>query len=59
MPMGRDCVFDMQPSTWLLFMAQMIYEYGAQWNDTDRGKPKNSDRTLSKYRFVHHKSHMD
>jgi hypothetical protein len=38
----------------------MIYEYGELvWNDTDRGKPKNSERNLSQYHFFHHKSHMD
>jgi hypothetical protein len=29
------------------------------WNDTDRRKPKNSEKNLSQYHFVHHKSHMD
>jgi hypothetical protein len=37
-----------------------IYEYEEPWwNDTDRGKPKNSDRNLSQFHFVHYKSHMD
>jgi hypothetical protein len=27
------------------------------WNDTDRGKPKYSEKTLSHCYFVHHKFH--
>jgi hypothetical protein len=30
----------------------------AQWNETDRGKPKNLEKELSQYHFVHHRSHM-
>jgi len=29
------------------------------WNDTVRGKPKNSEKNLSQCQIVHHKSHMD
>jgi hypothetical protein len=29
------------------------------WDDTDRGKPKNSEKTCPIAGFVHHKSHMD
>jgi hypothetical protein len=44
----------------LLFIPQMIYDYGEPWwNDTDRRKPKNSEKNLSQFFFVHHKSHMD
>jgi hypothetical protein len=27
------------------------------WNDNERGKPKSSEKNLSQYHFVHHKSH--
>jgi hypothetical protein len=48
------------PPTGLLFIPQMIYDYGEpRWNNTDRGNRKNSDRTLSQCHFIHHKSHMD
>jgi hypothetical protein len=29
-----------------------------RWNDTDRGKPKDSEINLSQCHFVHHKLHM-
>jgi hypothetical protein len=29
------------------------------WNDSDRGKPKYSEKILCQCRFVHHKSHMN
>jgi hypothetical protein len=30
-----------------------------RWNDNDRGKPKNSEKTLSQCHFICHQSHMD
>jgi hypothetical protein len=43
----------------LLFIPQMIYEYGEpQWNDTDNGNPENS-RENPENHFARHKSHMD
>jgi hypothetical protein len=30
-----------------------------RWNDIGRGKPKNSEKNLPQYNFVHYKSHMD
>jgi hypothetical protein len=44
-----------------LFTPQVIiYERGESWwNDIDRRKLKNSEKTLSQYHFVHHRSHMD
>jgi hypothetical protein len=60
MSMGRDYVSELRPPTGLLFIPQIIYEYEQpRWNDTDRGKPKNSEETLPQYQFVHYKSHMD
>jgi hypothetical protein len=53
-------ISELQPPVGLLFMPQMIYEYGEQWwNDTDMGKPKNSVKNLSRCHFVHQKSHTD
>jgi hypothetical protein len=30
-----------------------------RWNETDRGKPKYSEKNLSQCHFVYHKSHID
>jgi hypothetical protein len=44
----------------LLFIPQIIYEYGEPWwNYTDREKLKSSDKNLSQCHSVHHKFHMD
>jgi hypothetical protein len=33
----------------------MIYKYGEPWwNDTERGKPKNSEKNLSQCHFFHY-----
>jgi hypothetical protein len=38
----------------------MIYKYGEpRWSDNERGNLKNSERKLSHFNFVHHKSHMN
>jgi hypothetical protein len=49
--------------------ARLSPNYGHQWayysslepwlNDNDRGKPKNSEKNLPQYHFVHHKFHTD
>jgi hypothetical protein len=40
-----ETVSELRPPTGLLFISQMIYEYKEpRWNDTDRGKPKNSGK---------------
>jgi hypothetical protein len=38
---------------------QVKYECGAApWNGIEREKLKNSEKNLSQYHFVHHKSYM-
>ena len=40
--------------------AKITISMGQWWNYTDRGgKPKYSEKNLSHFHFVHHKSHMD
>jgi hypothetical protein len=41
----------------IFFVLFLVMEH--RWNEIDRGKPKNSGKNLSQYRFVQHKSHMD
>jgi hypothetical protein len=53
-------ICDLQPPTGILFIPQVIHEYGEPWwNDIDRGKQKNFEKNLSQSHSVHHKSHMD
>jgi hypothetical protein len=57
---GRDYVSELLPPTGLLFIPQMIHEYGKSWwNDFDRAKPKNAEKNLAQCHSVNHKSHMD
>jgi hypothetical protein len=58
--MEWDYVCETRLLTDTLSIPQMICEWiwgsgGIYW----QGKPKNSERDLSRCRFVHHKSHMD
>jgi hypothetical protein len=58
MSKGCDCATELKPPMGLYFISQ-IYKYGQPWwNDNGRGKPKNLERSLCQYHFVHHKSHM-
>jgi hypothetical protein len=41
----------------IIFVLFLVMEH--RWNETDRGKPKNSGKNLSQCQFVYHKSHMD
>jgi hypothetical protein len=60
MSMGWDYVSELQPPTGLLFKPQVIHKHGEPWwNNTDRGKMKNSEKNLSLYNFIHHKSLMN
>jgi hypothetical protein len=58
MLMGWDYVSELLPPMGLLFISQVIYEYGEPWwNDSDRVKPKNLEKNLSHFHFVHRKQH--
>jgi hypothetical protein len=50
----------MSEPTGLLFIPQIIYEYGEPWwNDTGRGKTEELGEKPTPGQSVHHKSHMD
>jgi hypothetical protein len=40
------------PCLWYMSVKQ-------RWNDTDKRKSKDSEKNLSQFHFVHHKSYMD
>jgi hypothetical protein len=43
-----EIITELRPLTGILVIPQMIHEYGEErWNDTDRGKLKNSEKNLS------------
>jgi hypothetical protein len=41
----------------VFFWFSILMEH--RWKETDRGKPKYSEKYLSQCHFAHHKSHMD
>jgi hypothetical protein len=60
MLMRSGYISELRSPSGLLFIPQMIYTYGEpRWNDTDRRKPKTSEKTQSWCQFVHHKSKID
>jgi hypothetical protein len=54
-PSGLLCNTVMKMRFFLLFYFLMEH----RWNEIERGKPKYSEKNLSQFHFVHHKSHMD
>jgi hypothetical protein len=54
-PQGLLCNPVMKMNFFLCFPIVMEH----RWNETDRGKPKYSEKNLSQCHFVHHKSRMD
>jgi hypothetical protein len=57
--MGWDYVYERRPPTDLVFIPQVIYEYAGPIEWYWQGKLNNSEKYLSQYQLVHHKSHMD
>jgi hypothetical protein len=57
---GSDPSMDACLCASILHIPQMIWVWRVtmEWY-IDRGKPKNSEKNLSQWHFVHHKSHMD
>jgi hypothetical protein len=57
---GWETVSELQPPMGLLFILQMIYEYGEPWwNDTNRRKLNNLEKNLPQCHYVNHESHMN
>jgi hypothetical protein len=49
----------LRPPTGLFVFSQWFLSMEPWWNDTGRGRPKNSERNVSQCHFVHHKSQMN
>jgi hypothetical protein len=56
---GWNDVSELRPSKGLLFFSHVMYEYGDHVELYWQGKPKNSEKSLSQYNFLHHKSDMN
>jgi hypothetical protein len=56
-PRGFLCNPVMKMTMMIFFVLFLVIEH--RWNEIDRGKPKYSEKNLSQFHFVHHKSHMD
>jgi hypothetical protein len=54
--MKGDYVSELWPPMDLLFISQLIHmSIEPQWNDSDRGQPKNSGKNLFQCHFVYRK----
>jgi hypothetical protein len=58
---GRKCVsVEVRPLTWLWPSSRWyMSSTELQWNNTDRKKPKDSEKSLSHCHFLQHKSHIN
>jgi hypothetical protein len=53
MSMEWDYVSELRTQKGILFFPRVLNEYGEpRWNDIDRGKPKNSEKSLSQWHFT-------
>jgi hypothetical protein len=57
--MGSDYISELWPPAGLLFIPQVIYEYGVPWWNGIDGKTEELGKNLSQCHCVHYKSRMD
>jgi hypothetical protein len=58
--MGWNYIYELHPSTGVLFIPQIIYECGdPRWNDADSGKSNKSEKNQPQCHFVYKKFHVD